>query len=101
MNNNPLLLLGMALKAGKLAVGEDPASSMLQHGRATLCILAADAADNTRRRFTNRAETAGCDMITLNYTKSQFGNALGRAECAVAVLTDKGFKSALLKKLGE
>ena len=43
-------LLGLALRAGRLAVGEEPVGAACRGHKAYLLLLASDAADNTIRR---------------------------------------------------
>ena len=45
-----LNLIGLAKKAGKLEVGEEPVGAAARSKHARLILIASDAADNTRRR---------------------------------------------------
>ena len=49
MDNIPSLL-GLALRAGRLAVGEEPVGAACRCHKGYLLLLASDAADNTIRR---------------------------------------------------
>ena len=56
-----LSMLGMSLKAGRLALGESAARKALLSGKAELVIFASDCADNTIDEvlftlFTNKAD---------------------------------------------
>ena len=44
MNGNALSLLGLALRGGRLAVGEEPVALAARSGQARLILLASDAA---------------------------------------------------------
>ena len=51
MPHDPILhLLGLARKAGKLELGEEPVGAACRAKHAKLMLLASDAAPNTRRR---------------------------------------------------
>ena len=51
MANDPILhLLGLAKKAGRLEIGEEPVGALCRARHARLILLASDAAPNTRRR---------------------------------------------------
>ncbi len=52
-NDNALLMLGMAAKAGKVASGEFMAENAVKSGEAALVIVAEDASDNTKKKFSN------------------------------------------------
>lgn len=92
-------LLGLARKAGKLEIGEEPVAAACSRRQAALVLLAADAAENTRRRIRRWCEGANAPCISLSAGKEELGTRLGRSSCAAAALTDHGFASALRKKL--
>ena len=101
MTADALGLLGLARKAGRLELGEDPVDAACRSRQAALVLLAADAAENTRRRVSRWCEAANTPCISLSAGKEELGARLGRGSCAVAALTDHGFASALRKKLAE
>ena len=51
-------LLGLALRAGRLAVGEEPVGAACRGHKAYLLLLASDAADNTIRRASHFSQSA-------------------------------------------
>lgn len=97
--NNILSLLGLSLRGGRLAVGEEPVEAAARARDARLLLLAADAAENTRRRVERFAETGQCLWIQLPFTKAELGRAVGRTSVAVTALTDIGLANALAGKL--
>ena len=90
-----LSLLGLAKRAGRLAVGNDAVSEALHTGRARLLILAEDAAENTVRRFSNRHGEV--PLRTLPCSKETLGSAIGYKSCAAAAICDEGFAQAFEK----
>ena len=89
-------LLGLALRAGRLAVGEEPVGAACRAHKAYLLLLACDAADNTIRRahqFTQAVKT-----ITLPLP---LGACLGRKSCAMVALTDVGLAASVAEKLAQ
>ena len=99
MSDHILHFLGLAYRAGSLAVGEEPVGAAARAKDARLLMLASDAAANTARRAKHFAAAGACIDITLPYTKDELGSAVGRTSCAMLALTDVGFADALLKKL--
>lgn len=93
--NKELSLLSLAKKAGKLSVGNDAVLEALHTGRARLVILAADAAENTVRRFSNRHGDVPFEILP--YSKETLGAAIGYKSCAAAALCDEGFTGAFFK----
>ena len=96
-----LSLLGLSLRGGNLAVGEEPVDAAARAKDARLLLLAADSADNTRRRCEHMALAGNCLWVRLPCTREQMGRALGRTSVALAAVTDIGLASALAKLLAE
>ena len=96
---NILSLLGLAKKAGRLEVGEEPVGSAARAHDARLILLASDAADNTVRRAKHFAEAGACLCAGIPASKEELGSAVGRTSCAMLALTDIGFAEAVAKKL--
>ena len=100
MPNDPILhLLGLARKAGRLEIGEEPVGSACRGKQAKLVLLAADAAANTYRRAGHFGEAGNVLWLDLPFTKAELGLMLGRRSCAMLALTDVGFASSLVQKL--
>ena len=94
-----LSLLGLALRGGNLAVGEEPAEAVCRAKDARLLLLADDAADNTRRRAEHFAQAGACLLVTLPVSKAELGRALGRTSAAIAAVTDAGLAAAVGRRL--
>lgn len=94
-------LIGIALKAGRLAIGEDPVSDACRDHSARLVLVAADAAENSAGRAAKFAQQKKIPCVTVPATKAELGRALGRSSCAMAALTDKGLAATLMSKLAQ
>lgn len=95
-------LLGLAFRAGRLAVGEEPVGAVCRAHKAYLLLLAHDAADNTIRRahhFCQAGNNTIC--LTLPYTKDALGSCLGRTSCAMLAISDVGFAATVADKLAQ
>ena len=99
MTDDALRLLGLALRGGNLAVGEEPVREACKTHRAWLVVSADDAADNSIERAERWAVEGGVPWVRLPWNKETLGHALGRRLCAVAALTDRGLAAALAEKL--
>lgn len=100
MYHDPILhLLGLAKKAGRLEIGEEPVGAACRSRQAKLVLLAADAAPNTRRRAAHFGQAGDVLWLETPFSKSELGAVLGRASCAMLALTDAGFAAALAEKL--
>lgn len=98
---NTLNLLGLARRGGNLVLGEEPVSDVCQQHKARVVFLAADAGDTICRRGARMAENGNAPLVTLPWSKAELGNALGRAACAIAALTDQGLASTVLTRLAQ
>lgn len=94
-----LSLIGLAKKAGKLEIGEEPTGAVCRARKARLVLLASDAASNTVRRAAHFGEAGKTLWVTLPCAKSDLGAAVGRTSCAMAAVTDAGFAAAITEKL--
>lgn len=89
-----LSLLGLALRASRLSVGEDQCREAVGAHRARLLLLASDAGEHTRRRF-RLLRTEKLPLVELTQSKAELGAALGRESCAVCAVTDLGLASRM------
>ena len=100
MPNDPILhLLGLARKAGRLEMGEEPVGAVCRARQARLILLASDAAPNTVRRCAHFGEAGNVLWLELPFTKEELGFQMGRSSCAMLALTDAGFAAAVSEKL--
>ena len=81
MTEHLLSTLGLALRAGAVAVGEEPVGAAARAKKARVIFTARDAAASSVRRAYS------------------FGRALGRTCVAMCAVTDIGFAQSLVKKL--
>lgn len=98
MDDSLLGLVGLAKKAGKLEVGDEPVSIAARGRKARLILMAADAAEGALRKGESLS-TGSCPALTVPFTKAQLGGAVGRSSCALLALTDVGLAAAACKKL--
>lgn len=100
MANSPILhLLGLARKAGRLEIGEEPVGAACRAHHTRLILLASDTAPNTRRRCAHFGETGSVLWLEIPFTKAELGFLLGRSSCAMLALTDAGFAASVVEKL--
>ena len=98
-SHNILSLLGLALRGGRLVMGEEPVEAVARGRDARVLLLASDAAAGTRRRVEHFAVAGQCLWLRVPFTKAELGRQFGRASVAVAAVTDVGLASAVVSKL--
>ena len=78
MNKNKVLsLIGLSMKAGKIASGEFATEKAVKTGKAYLVVVAAGASDNTRKMFTNMCTYYKVPIYFFG-KKSEIGHAMGK-----------------------
>ncbi len=86
--------ISLAMKAGKAASGEYAAEKSVKEGKACLMILAEDASDNTRKKFTDLCRYYGIPIFTYQ-TKETLGRMIGKAQRACVAIEDSGLAGAI------
>ena len=96
---NVLSLLGLALRGGRLAVGDEAAAQSAQGSTARLLLTASDAGEKTLRRARFLSDEGHCMLLPLPFAKTELGSALGRGTAAIVAVTDLGLAAAVTEKL--
>ncbi len=99
MTEQVLSLLGLAKKAGRAEVGEEPVGAAARARKARVILVARDAGPSSQRRAFSFAQSGGCLCLTIPADKDALGRALGRTSVAMCAVTDIGFAGAIAKKL--
>lgn len=82
-------LIGLAKRAGFVESGEFCCEKAVKEGRAKLVIIAGDASDNTKKKFTNMCSYYKKDILIFGI-KDDLGHSLGNEFRASAAITDSG-----------
>lgn len=88
--------LGLAMRAGKLATGDTAVLDAVRSQEAKLVILATDASENTRKKFSDKCSHYQVPVI-VHGTRDLLGAGIGKAERVVIAVTDSGFADMLQK----
>ncbi|HYF95514.1 MAG TPA: ribosomal L7Ae/L30e/S12e/Gadd45 family protein [Symbiobacteriaceae bacterium] len=88
-------MLGLCQRAGQLASGDLAAEQALKKRKAMLLIVAEDASDRTRDKFTGLAMSVGVPCYVLG-TRDELGLALGKAHRAAVVIQSRDFAKGLI-----
>ena len=103
MQNRPnkdrvLSMLGLATRSRNVVSGGFATEEAVKSGKAYLVIIAADASDNTRKKYSNM-----CEFYEVPYeyysVKEILGHAIGKEERSCLAVTDKGFADSIQKHL--
>ncbi|MCJ7855816.1 ribosomal L7Ae/L30e/S12e/Gadd45 family protein [Lachnospiraceae bacterium NSJ-143] len=89
-------MLGLCQRAGKLISGELSCENAVKSGKAKLLIIADDASENTKKKFSNMASFYKVDIIGTG-TKKEIGRIIGKDMRSSVAITDEGFAQQLKK----
>ena len=99
MMGQMLSMLGLAKKAGRVEIGEEPVGAAARAKKARVILVAQDAGPSSQRRAFSFAEAGACLCLTIPADKDALGRALGRTSVAMCAVTEIGFAGAVVKKL--
>ena len=97
-NNGVTFALGLAQKAGKLASGDYAVRSALKNGKAKLLLVAADAAENSKKDMYFMAEMSDTPVVEC-LTRDELGWAIGKAKRTAVVVLDNSFANMIKKNI--
>jgi ribosomal protein L7Ae-like RNA K-turn-binding protein len=86
--------LGLALRAGRAAVGTRQVAEAARSGELELVVWAGDASPNARRRISGPLKEAEPVQVTLG-DRASLGDALGRAPVVVVGVSDRGLAAKI------
>lgn len=92
--------LGLAMRAGKVKTGESVIINEIKKHKIQLVIIAEDASENTKKVIQNKCESYHISFRIFG-TRSELGQALGKAERVNVGVTDLGFAKKLLSMIEE
>lgn len=98
-NENVLSFLGLMMKAKRLGAGSFECESSLYMGKSRLIVFSQDISENTMGKILSMAKRNGVDCIKSSFGKYDIGQVVGKGQCAVISINDKGFAKALTEKL--
>lgn len=91
-------MIGIARRAGRLAVGSEAVRRGVREGGLALVVMARDAGENARGRVVPAAEEAGVPVMECG-TRSALGRSLGRSPTVTVGVADAGLARAVRERL--
>lgn len=93
-----LSYVGLGMKSRNVECGEFLTEKAVKENRAYLVIVAEDASQNTKKKFTNMCEWYKVPIYFIA-TKEELGHAMGKEMRASLAFTDQGLARAVEKQL--
>ena len=97
-NDKVISLIGLAERARKVASGEFAAEKAVKSNTAYLVIVAQDASDNTKKRFSDMCSYYQVPICQYA-DKELLGHGIGKEIRASLAILDEGFAKAIQKQI--
>jgi ribosomal protein L7Ae-like RNA K-turn-binding protein len=92
--------LGLALRAGKLASGDEGVLKAVRSGTAKIVFVASDASDNAKKKYKDKCVFYGVPFSE-EFERRELGHSIGKAERVVVAVTDEGLSELVRKSLSK
>ena len=96
--NKVYSMIGLAMKAGRVASGEFSTERAVKTGAAFLVIVSKKASENTKKQFRNMCSYYEVPLYFLG-EKEELEHAIGKEFRASLAVLDEGFAKAIEKNL--
>lgn len=97
-NKKARFLIGLSMKAGKIASGEFAVEKAVKQGNAYLVVLAEDASGNTEKKFRNMCSYYRTPLVRF-LDKESLGTAIGREYRACIAVLDEHLAGEIRRQL--
>lgn len=98
LNKDVLSLLGLASRARMITCG-DILLKDLRNKRVSLVIIAEDASDNTKKKYSDKCQFYKVDYFIVGDI-DDLSNAIGKTNRVAIGIKDRGFADKIKSKLG-
>lgn len=98
MREKALSVLSIAAKAGKVLSGAFMTENAIKNGTACLVIIAENASENTKKKFTDKCKyyKVPCILFSDSFI---LGRRIGKQDRVTVCVTDMGLANQILNKL--
>ena len=97
INKNILGLIGLAMKAGKVAFGADSVEENITKRKAKLIIISKESSERTKSKFVKLCEKYNIPII-IDGKIEELSKTIGKNNKAVIVIKDINFANSIQKK---
>lgn len=97
INNNILGLIGLAMKAGKVAFGADSVEESIEKRKVKLIIVSKDSSERTKNKFIKLCERYNLPII-VDGNIDELSKAIGKNNKAIIGIKDINFANSIQKK---
>lgn len=91
-------MLSLCQRAGKLISGEESCLLAIKNNSALFVIIACDASDNTKKKFTDKCKYYNVDCVIIQ-NKENLSRSIGKYDRAVLAVIDENFSYKIKETL--
>ena len=88
--------LGLAMRAGKVVMGDSAVLDAIRSGEAKLVLLATDASANASKKYSDKCSFYQTPLLAMG-TRAELGSAIGKQERVVVAIMDTGFAELIAR----
>ena len=99
-NDRALQMLSIAQRAGKVASGEFMTETSVKEGKSHLVIIAGDASDKTKKKFTDMCAFRKVPILILS-DRDGLGHAIGKDFRSSLSVNDEGLAAEIRRNVTE
>lgn len=98
MNNKILNLLGLAMRARRIILGEEFVLKELKKNDNPIVFLASNSGDNIKKKISDKSRIYNFTLVT-QFNSEELSKAIGKENRRLILVNDKGFKKKFLEYL--
>ncbi|RPF55954.1 YlxQ family RNA-binding protein [Aquisalibacillus elongatus] len=95
-----LNLLGLAIRANKVSLGEETIVHDIRTKQATLVLIANDASSNTKKKLTDKCKSYGIPYKIVD-SREEISQAIGKKNRVAVAIKDEGFTKKFLQLIND
>ena len=92
-------IIGLAKRAGALAIGTEAVIEAVRKGKAKLVLAACDVSENTAKRLQDKASYRGVPLERIPIGMGELGRLIGKDHAAAVALLQEGFVRSYRKAI--
>ena len=93
-------IISLSMRAGEVVTGEDGCVKAVQSGKAHLVLVATDASDNTRKKFSDKTSFYGISCYCC-FSKAEIESAIGKPNRATIAISCEKFAARIVDLLSD
>ncbi len=94
MNSQIRSYLGLSMRAGKIASGDEAVLKSIRSGQAKLVLIAEDASDNAKKKYGDKCRSFQVPIASCG-SRCELGESIGKEQRVAVAVTDPGLAQSI------